>query len=92
MKTIVIYAHPETDGFSSTMLEKVEFLLKERDLDYEVWDLYKMNYSPVLKKEELYTAGNRYISPENLNFQEKIKQAKNVVFIYPVWWGGMPAF
>ncbi|MFP4022745.1 MAG: NAD(P)H-dependent oxidoreductase, partial [Candidatus Paceibacterota bacterium] len=91
MKVIVVYAHPGTDGFSSTMLERVKADLEERGIEHEIWDLYKIGYDPVLKKEEVYTAGNRKVSDENLKFQEKIGEASKLIFIYPVWWGGMPA-
>ncbi len=91
MKTIVVYAHPGTDGFSSAMLERVKADLEERGIEHEIWDLYEMGYDSVLKKEEVYTAGNRKVSDENLKFQEKIGEASKLIFIYPVWWGGMPA-
>lgn len=91
MKVIIIYAHPEVEGFNSEILKKVKAVLDSKNHDYEVWDLYGMNYDPVLKEEELYTAGNRKVSEENLKFQKKIKEASKVVFIYPIWWGGMPA-
>jgi len=91
MKTLIIYAHPETEGFCSETLRQVEEKLKKFNQEYELIDLYKIGYDPILKKEELYTAGNRNISEQNLEFQQKIKEAKNLIFIYPIWWGTMPA-
>jgi NAD(P)H dehydrogenase (quinone) len=92
MKALIIFGHPDTNiGFAVNMLEAVKNRLQERDCDFEVLDLYKMNYDPVLKSSELYTAGNREISSENLQIQQKIKEANGLIFIYPVWWGGMPA-
>lgn len=91
MDILIIYAHPETEGFNSLVLKKTREFLNSKNKDHEVWDLYKMGYDPVLKKEELYTAGNTHISEENSGFQKKIKQASKIIFIYPVWWGGMPA-
>jgi len=60
-------------------------------LDYFLIDLYKTNYNPVLSQDELYTKGNKYISPENLEFQRLIKERDKLIFIYPIWWGSMPA-
>ncbi len=91
MSTIIVYAHPGTEGFNSRFLHSVKNFLETKGEEYEIWDLYKMGYDPVLKKEELYTAGNKQISEENSRLQKKIKQASGIIFIYPVWWGGMPA-
>jgi len=91
MKILIIYSHPGPRGFSSCFLEKSIKILKERNINFEVLDLYQMNYDPVLKPEELYTAGKREISEQNKQIQEKIKLADGLIFIYPVWWGGMPA-
>lgn len=89
--TLIIYAHPGTEGFNSRILDRARQFLDEKGEEYEVIDLYGINYDPVLKKEEHYTAGNKTITEENLEFQKKIKQASKLMFIYPVWWGGMPA-
>jgi len=88
---LIIYAHPGTKGFNSRTLEEVQKLLESQGKEYEVLDLYRMDYDPVLKREELYTAGNKQIAEENLEFQKKITQASGMIFVYPVWWGGMPA-
>lgn len=89
--TLIIYAHPGTEGFNSRILARAKQLLDEKGEEYEVIDLYSIGYDPVLKKEEHYTAGNKRITEENLEFQNKIKQASRLLFIYPIWWGGMPA-
>jgi NAD(P)H dehydrogenase (quinone) len=88
---LIIYAHPDAEGFNSRILGEVENILKARGREYEVLNLYEINYDPVLKEEELYTAGNRGVSEENRAFQKKIGRSSEIIFIYPVWWGGMPA-
>lgn len=93
MKILIIYGHPETGvvGFAEEYLADVKKILIKKEVAFEVLDLYEINYNPVMKPEELYTAGNKFISPENMEIQQKIKQANGLIFIYPVWWGGMPA-
>lgn len=91
MKALIIYAHPGSGKFSSCFLDKCKESLKQKNIYFEVLDLYKLEYDPVLRPDELYTAGNRNISENNLQIQEKIKLADSLIFIYPVWWGGMPA-
>jgi len=91
MKFLIIYAHPDSEGFSSYCLQSIKNNLLKQKKDFEVLDLYSMNYDPVLKLDELYTAGNRNISIENQKLQQKISEADKLIFIYPIWWGGMPA-
>ena len=65
MKTLIIYAHPKTEGHPPIILEEVKSFLKDFGEDYEIIDLYKIKYDPVLHEEEHYTSGNRNISKQN---------------------------
>lgn len=91
MKVLVIYAHPNTPGHCKTILKKVISELKSKKINYDLLDLYKIKYDPVLHKKELYTSGNKNISKQNLTIQKKIKKSDLMIFIYPIWWGSMPA-
>jgi len=91
-KILIIYAHPGHDGSHAYFLEQVQEILKDKQqTNYEIIDLYALHYNPVLENSELYSAGRKAISPENLNFQAKIKAADRLLFIYPTWWQNMPA-
>ncbi len=91
MKILIVYAHPKTKGHCPKILEKTIEELVARNIPYEVLDLYKMNYDPILREDEHYTSGNRNISAENLSIQKKIIGSNHFIFIYPIWWGAMPA-
>jgi NAD(P)H dehydrogenase (quinone) len=88
---LIFYAHPNKDGHCGEILRKVQEGLAEKMIDYELIDLYAINYDPVLKPEEHYTSGHRDISPENQKMQEKIKKESRFIFIYPTWWNSAPA-
>lgn len=91
-KLLIIYAHPNHEGSHGYFLKELEDALKEKKYtDYEIIDLYKINYNPILKHEELYSQGRSEISEENIIFQNKIKEADRMLFIYPTWWQNMPA-
>jgi NAD(P)H dehydrogenase (quinone) len=90
-KYLIIFANPSHEGHGGYLLSEITNKLKNEQKDYEIIDLYALNYNPVLKKEELYSAGNKEISEENLNFQKKIQAADRLIFIYPIWWQNMPA-
>lgn len=91
MKTLIIYAHPETPGFCPEILNQVEKKLKKDKQGYEVLDLYKMKFNPVLMSNEHYTSGNKEITQETKEIQKKITDSKRLIFIFPLWWYSCPA-
>jgi len=91
MKTLVIYAHPATQGHCPFIFEQVKKTLEEKKIEYEAIDLYSIKYDPVLHEDEHYTAGKRNVSKENKEMQKKILDSELLIFIYPIWWGSAPA-
>jgi putative NADPH-quinone reductase len=75
-KTLVIYAHPNKKGFCGEIFFANRFELENQEVDFEVLDLYEINYDPVLKDSEHYTSGGYEISQKNKEIQEKIKKRK----------------
>ena len=91
MKTLIVYAHPDHNGNCGAILSEVEKQLKQRKEKYELLDLYAINYDPVLHDDELYSHGKRKVSAVNKKIQAKISATNKLIFIYPIWWGTMPA-
>jgi len=88
MKTLIIYAHPDEESHAKTTLQLVKEKLDNKKEEYEVLDLYSMNFNPVLSKEELYS---KTVLPDVASIQKKITESNNLIFIYPIWWNTMPA-
>ncbi len=93
MKALIVYAHPNNpeESHASFTLKEMTAALDKAKIEYEPIDLYKISYDPVLHENEHREWGKGEMSQQNREFQEKIKSADSLVFIYPVWWGGMPA-
>lgn len=91
MKYLIIYAHPDNEGHCSTILSEIIKHLNEKKIGYELIDLYKMKYDPVLRENELYGAKQIELTAINKELQEKISNADKLIFIYPIWWNSMPA-
>lgn len=91
MRCLVIYTHPATKGYCPFIKDEVEAELKKKKIEYEILDLYKMKYDPVLHEKEHYTSGGREVSRQNKEIQKKIKSSDTLIFIYPVWWYSPPA-
>ncbi|HII16462.1 TPA: NAD(P)H-dependent oxidoreductase [Candidatus Woesearchaeota archaeon] len=91
MKPLIIYAHPDVAGHCSLIRDEVLSQLGEKKIAYDFVDLYKEQFDPVLHENELYTAGNRDVSPQAKRYQELIAGTDKIIFIYPVWWNSTPA-
>jgi len=91
MKTLVIYAHPDHESHSKFTLELIEEKLKSQKAEYEVLDLYQMNFDPILSKDDLYHAKEKGPAHDVEKLQKKIIESDKLIFIYPLWWNGMPA-
>jgi len=91
MKYLIIYAHPDIESHARITLQELESRLKELKKDYEVIDLYKIKFDPALSAHEMTNRNPEEANEQVKEFQQKITAAKILIFIYPVWWNGMPA-
>jgi NAD(P)H dehydrogenase (quinone) len=53
MKYLIIYAHPNPASFNHAIMETISEELKKSNKDFEIRDLYKVGFNPVLSTEDL---------------------------------------
>ncbi len=85
MKSLIIVAHPSSKGFSHQIAKKY----LEAKGDSEIMNLYDQQWEqPFLRFED-----SKIMPPDKKreSIQQKISQAKELIFIFPLWWGFMPA-
>jgi len=88
---IIVYAHPNQLGHNGFILRVIENKLKQTGKNYEVWDLYKMNFNPVMIDEKINPSSGRSFDQFLGELQNKIVSENDFIFIYPVWWNNVPA-
>lgn len=92
MKTLVIYAHPWDGSFNHSVLEQVKDLLENQNKTVDIIDLNKDSFNPVMTAADLKQfAKGDFADPLAKNYVERLKQADELVFIFPIWWYGEPA-
>ena len=91
MKYLIVYAHPDSKSFNRALLEAVERRLDELGKRYDVRDLYAIGFDPVLARGELAVGGAKEVPGDAEREREFVAGADALIFIYPVWWFGMPA-
>ncbi|RZJ56052.1 MAG: flavodoxin family protein [Flavobacterium sp.] len=91
MKNLIIYAHPNSGSlnhfFKQTILESLE----ESGEEVVVRDLYEINFNPVFSLNDMNGQRMGKVAEEIQTEQDFITWADRIIFVYPIWWTGMPA-
>jgi NAD(P)H dehydrogenase (quinone) len=91
MKNLIIYAHPNPSSlnhfFKQTILESLE----ESGQEVIVRDLNEINFNPVLSLDDMTGQRMGQVANDVKTEQDFIAWADQIIFVYPIWWTGMPA-
>lgn len=92
MKTLIIYAHPWDGSFNHHVLEVVKMRLEEKGNTIDLIDLNKDGFDPVMRPADLKVFGKGlYADPLAEDYVKRLKNAEEIIFIFPIWWYGEPA-
>jgi NAD(P)H dehydrogenase (quinone) len=91
MKYLIIFAHPNSVSFSSSLINALHNHLLNEGNEVEIRNLYEIGFNPVLSVDDFSMLVDKK-TPEDVAIeQEYVKWAEHIIFAFPVWWGGMPA-
>ena len=87
-KILIINGHPNKESFNFALAASYRKGAKQSGADVKEIVISELQFSPNLqsgyqKRTEL--------EPDLIDAWEKIKWADHMVWIHPVWWGGLPA-
>lgn len=87
-QVLIINGHPDPKSFGQALAEKYQHGAIQSGTSVDVIHLHQLTFNPNLqygyrKRTEL--------EPDLIEAQQKIKAASHLVFIYPTWWGTLPA-
>lgn len=92
MHTTIILAHPWHGSYNKSILDETIHRLELKEKAYQVIDLNKEQFDPVLREADL--AGfSKGVSkdPLVLKYQEMLTTTDELIFIFPIWWYDTPA-
>ncbi len=91
MITIVL-AHPWHGSFNKAIVDTLVSKYKEEGKECQIIDLHKDKFNPSYDEKDLanYNKGTTD-DPIVLKYQEILKNTSHVIFVFPIWWGTMPA-
>lgn len=90
MKNIlIIVAHPIEESFSFAMANKYKEISLQKGAKVEMVDLYRCEHQqPFFTYDDDASMAK---TNEMIHFHKKIYYADELVFVFPYWWGSMPA-
>ena len=87
-KILIINGHPDKESYNYALSEAYKTGAASSGADIKVINIIDLKFNPNLqygyrKRTEL--------EPDLIKSQEDLKWADHLVWIYPVWWGSVPA-
>ena len=87
-KILIINGHPDKESFNFGISEAYKTGVKKSGAEIKEINIRDLNFNPNLqygyrKRTEL--------EPDLIEAQDKLKWADHLVWVYPVWWGSVPA-
>lgn len=87
-KILIINGHPNAESFNFGIAESYKKGAIDSGAIVETITIADLNFNPNLK---FGYQKRTDLEPDLLESWEKIKRADHLVWIHPVWWGGLPA-
>ena len=87
-RVLVIFGHPTTDSLCGALANAYIVAAEKAGHQVRRINLAELSFDPLLRHGY---AEPQELEPDLRNAQDQLTWAEHVVFIYPMWWGSMPA-
>lgn len=87
-KILIINGHPNSESFNFALAESYKNGAIASGAAVETITIANLNFNPNLK---FGYQKRTDLEPDLVESWEKIKRADHLVWVHPVWWGGLPA-
>ncbi len=93
MKALVVIAHPARESFCHVAAGRAVDGLRTAGHEVETIDLYAEGFRPAMSLDErlAYETDDPILDPQVAAHVALLRQSQILVFVYPTWWGGLPA-
>lgn len=88
MKILIINGHPDQESFNFAISDAYEKGAAQSSAEVKKINIRDLEFNPNL---QFGYRKRTDLEPDLLRAQELIKWADHLVWIYPVWWGSLPA-
>jgi len=92
MRTVIIFNHPYEGSYCNAILNAVTKGLQKANHEVDLMHLDNDGFNPVMSKEDLKAfIAHQPIDSQVIDYNQRLKQADHLIFIFPIWWDIMPA-
>src|SRR5690606_3865640 len=92
MRTVIVFNHPYHGSYCSALLEAVTKGLQKAKHEVDLINLDRDCFNPAMSSADLKAfVEHRAVDPQVISYQERLKKADHLIFIFPIWWDIMPA-
>lgn len=88
-KVLVILGHPRVDSYCGALASAYAEGAVEAGHEVRRYNLADMEFD--LRSDGRYLRDRAPLEPALVELQEAVQWAEHLVFVYPTWWGVMPA-
>ena len=90
-KNLIICCSPISDSCSNNIKNRLSEILTGRNEAVEIRDLYAIGFNPVITEDDIFSASQGKFMEDVKKEQEYIKNADNIILIFPIYSSSMPA-
>lgn len=92
MNILIVFNHPYEGSYCNSLLDSVKKGLEMASHSIDLIHLDKENFNPVMSAQDLKAFRDKKpVDRQVIGYQERLKNADHLIFIFPIWWELMPA-
>lgn len=89
---VIVFNHPYKGSYCNALLEAVSNGLKKGNHQVDLIHLDRDGFNPAMSAADLKAfVEPNVVDPKVMDYQERLKKADHLIFIFPIWWDIMPA-
>lgn len=88
-RILVLLGHPDQESFCGELADTYDKTARTHGHEVRLLRLGELHFDPILRQG--YKKGMQALEPDLVAAQQAIAWAEHLVFVYPIWWGAMPA-
>ncbi|QIK68942.1 NAD(P)H-dependent oxidoreductase [Erysipelothrix sp. HDW6C] len=89
--TLIIFAYPNHRSLNYEIYKRVKAGQEKRGNTVVTLDLYQDNFDPILRFDAQNRRRDMQYREDMKKYRDQVSWADHIIFIYPIWWGSMPA-
>jgi len=92
MRIVIVFNHPNEGSYCNAILQSVTRGLQKANHEVDLMHLDNDGFNPAMSKADLKAfVDHEPVDPQVMDYNNRLKKADHLIFIFPIWWDIMPA-